>query len=358
MKERKIVFVIPDVSDSHYKNRIIEFIEQGYDVEVFGFEREGHKTVQNLPYEFQVIDKIEDHNYWSRVMIYIKVFRKLGKLYKQKDICYFLGGLDIAMFFVLCNHGCRYVYEECDLMHTYTKMKPLLELIDKRIISKSLLTISTSEGFNLFHFGTQVPSQVCFVPNRLNPEVLKLPVIPHRAVDPGHLHVGFVGVPRAHTAFFIEIFCKNFPMHTFHLYGGPLPDNMQALKQYDNFVCHGFFSNPKDLPQIYASIDVVLCTYDNRYINPQYAEPNKLYDAIYFETPIIVSTNTFLSDKVSSLNVGYEVDPFNERSIVQFFKTFDYNDLKIKQISCSRIDKMSLINKNDHFFATLNLALI
>lgn len=357
MKLPFVVFIVPSLADSHYKNRILEFIAHGFEVEVYGFERKKNEVRRTLPYKYSCLGLIDDMNYRSRISVYAKSFRGFSAKYDDRNICFYLGGLDIALFFLLYNRKARYIYEECDLMHTYTRFRNLLEIVDKRIIKKSLITISTSEGFNRFHFGHETPTQVCLVPNKLNPNILDYPVLEKTPVDITHLRVGFVGVPRSHTDLLIETFCESFPQHSFHLFGGPFPKNLEKLKAYKNFIDHGFFKNPDDLPQIYAGLDLVLCTYDNRFINPQYAEPNKLYDSIYFETPIIVSTGTYLSEKVKSLNIGYEIDPFDKDSIIDFFNRLNNNDIMQKIESCKKIEKTALINKNDLLFSHLERVL-
>lgn len=347
---KKIVFIIPFISDSHYKNRILEFIENGYDVEVFGFDRNDRKLSNQLPYNYVILGKLRSRGYLERVKIYLKSFIGFSKKYHGENVCYFFGGLDIALFFLLLNPYVLYIYEECDLMHTYTKIKRILEILDKIVIKKSLVTISSSEGFNQYHFGKDVPSNICLITNRLNKDVLRYPVPKYRLPNSNNLQIGFVGIPRPQTYFLIDTICKNFPQHSFHLYGGPLPEEFEKLKMYSNFHDHGVFKNPSDLPNIYSSIDILLCTYDNRYDNPKYAEPNKLYEAIYFETPIVVSSNTFLSDKVHMLNIGYALNPFDESEIIHFFKSIDVNDLREKHFSCAQVDKKKLININTYFF--------
>ena len=81
----------------------------------------------------------------------------VGKIYKGEKVVFYLGGLDIAMFFTLVNPKATYIYEECDLVHTYTKLKHILELVDKRIIKRSLLSVITSEGFLKYPFITVSP---------------------------------------------------------------------------------------------------------------------------------------------------------------------------------------------------------
>ena len=92
---------------------------------------------------------------------------------------------------------------------------------------------------------------------------------------------------------------------------------------------HGKFKTPEDLPAIYSQLDLVLSTYDTDSDNVRYAEPNKLYEAIYFETPIVVSSNTFLSKKVKELGVGFELD-VNRENVESFISSLTID--KISQV--------------------------
>ena len=113
-----------------------------------------------------------------------------------------------------------------------------------------------------------------------------------------------------------------------------------------------------DLPGIYSQIDVVLSAYDVRGINPRYAEPNKLYEAIYFEKPIIVSSNSFLADKVERLGIGYAVDALNEDEVVGLVKSIDGKSIEEKKINIKKIDKKDCINSNEEFFTLLEKKLL
>ena len=107
------------------------------------------------------------------------------------------------------------------------------------------------------------------------------------------------------------------------------------------------------MPGIYSQIDVVLSAYDVRGINPQYAEPNKLYEAIYFEKPIIVSSNSFLADKVARLGIGYDVDALNEDKVVALVKSINKNSIEEKKTNIRKIDKKECISSNEKLFTML-----
>ncbi len=94
----------------------------------------------------------------------------------------------------------------------------------------------------------------------------------------------------------------------------------------------------------------MLATYDVKYNNVRYAEPNKLYEAIYYETPIIVSEGCYLGDKVKQLNVGYTVDAMNEKAIMTLLEEISTDALDQKIQSIRRLGTDYAINSNEQFF--------
>ena len=216
-----------------------------------------------------------------------------------------------------------------------------------------MITVTTSEGFINYHFNGVRPDNMCLVENKLNPSILDYK-IKEKSFDKNSLSIGFVGLPRFDSVYnFIDVYCRNFPQYTFHVYGGPISDKFKTLEKYPNCKLHGFFNNPADLPQIYGSIDLVLSTYDTKYENVRYAEPNKIYESIYFETPIIVSSNTFLAEKVKRLGIGFDVDAMNEDAIVNFVGSLNEEIVNAKSNAAKNIDKRNTLNFNEHLFGML-----
>ena len=125
------------------------------------------------------------------------------------------------------------------------------------------------------------------------------------------------------------------------------------VEKYDNLYYHGRFSNPIDLPSIYDKIDLSLATYAAYDDNVKYAEPNKLYEAIYFRCPIIVSEGVFLGDKVKDLNVGYAINAMDEKAIYEFLATLDNNSYQDKLQGCMRIEQNACLNINEEYFAEI-----
>lgn len=355
----KIVFIINSISAQRCIKRIEEFIVNKYNIEAYGFNR--NMGIFNTPEHFR-IEVIGNFSNSTPLMKRIPIIRKgilkvIQKYKNEQDVVYYLFQLDIAMIFKSLAWNKKYFFEESDLMHTYIRnpiVKNILEAIDKRIIKNSLLSIFTSEGFLNYHYRDKRPENVYVIPNKLNVSIEQICKRKEIKCESGKLRIGFVGFPRYKSIVaFAESFCKNFPNYEFHIYGEPVEqfvNNFKCLRQYPNCIFHGSFLNPIDLPQIYFNIDLVLSTYDIEHENVRYAEPNKIYEAIYFETPIIVSSGTFLESKVKQLNIGYSVDPQNSSEVISLIKGINSNSIKEKIASCKKIDKEECLNINNDFF--------
>lgn len=81
--------------------------------------------------------------------------------------------------------------------------------------------------------------------------------------------------------------------------------DIERLKEeYPDTEFIGTFDYPKDIANIYSKINVSFAVYDSHLKNVRVALPNKLYEAIRCEMPIIVAPDTYLAEMVESLGVG------------------------------------------------------
>lgn len=357
MNKKKIVFILNNITLTRCLKRVSEFIDNGYEVEVYGFEKSGEEGYASPPnFNITTIGTFSrNQSYLARLKVYYKSLKPLFKKYKGQDVIFYYFFFNIAFAARLLCHR-TYIYEESDMPYTgirYKLIRNWLGGIDKRMIKKSLLTVMTSEGFIDYHFGDERPKNIVVVPNRVNPLLMELPY--HRqgfAIN--HLSIAFVGGFRYKSVInFATVIAESFPQHEFHAYGIIL-ENGEELKalceKYSNIHFHGKFRNPDDLPSIYEKIDIVLATYDATYINAQFAEPNKMYEAIFFRTPIVVSTNTFLAKKVTKLGIGYHINGLDKQEIVSFVNGLTADDVNQKIQSMEALPQEYAVNKNPELF--------
>lgn len=81
--------------------------------------------------------------------------------------------------------------------------------------------------------------------------------------------------------------------------------DVERLKnEYPEAEFIGAFDYPKDIASIYSKVNVSFAVYDSNLKNVRIALPNKLYEAIRCEMPIIVAPGTYLAETVELLGVG------------------------------------------------------
>ena len=360
MAKKKIIFFINAITITRCIKRIEEYIDNGYEVEAYGFERGGEVYAQPSKFHINVIGKHDvSQGYFTRLRIIFSSLKPILKKYRKEDVIFYYFFFDIAFTARLLSRK-PFIYEESDIPYTGVGnvwLRNLLRRIDKRIIRKSLLTVMTSEGFIDYHFGDERPKNIIVVPNRVNPQ-LDAFEYHNKVLDINHLSFAFVGGFRYDSIMnFATVVAERFPQHDFHVFGNIMQNEealMSLVEKHDNIRYHGLFRNPDDLPGVYEKIDVVLATYDATSINAQYAEPNKLYEAIYFRTPIVVSSNTFLAKKVKRLGIGYDINGLNKDEIVAFIENLSQDDLLAKQSACAAIPKETATNSNPEVFDYLN----
>lgn len=361
---KTIVFILSSAVNQNGIKRIDEFCDRGYKVLAYGFKR--NTDVDNKPKSVvvQIVGVFSNNMpYLKRIGIMKRGISQAIQETKDNDCVYYVIGTDVALIYTFISNK-PYFYEEPDLVHTYIKsriVRNALEWLDLRIIKNSLLTVFRSEGFIKYHFGQRAPSNVTFIANRLNPVVMDYPVKEKNIPNMEHLKFGFAGAIRFKSIYnFAKVVVENFPQHEFHFYGTAPSDEgliFRNLEKYSNCIFHGRFHNPDDLPSIYEKLDLVLSTYDVEYENVRFAEPNKIYEAIFFETPLIVSKGTFLGDKVENLGVGYTIDALNDQEVIDFVNSLTVESIQEKVYSAKRIDKREVLNINDDFFRKIKALL-
>ena len=358
---KKLVFIMAGMGNPNNIKRIEEARERGFDVDVYAFDgqRDGPRDPEGVEVHM-IPGYTSDLPYWKRIGKVVSGLKSVINLYQKDECVYYLFRNDKAIIFTMLTNR-PYIFEEADMTHANIKNRLVSNWFEcrlRKVIRNSVVSVFRSEGFLQYHFGDNRPKNVYVIPNRLHAGVANIPAMEYTGLDAGHLRFGFVGGVRYYTIYkFAETMLKNFPQHEFHFYG-MFPNEKQEkqfmpLDKYENCYFHGAFRSPDALPEIYSKIDVLLSAYDVTAINPRYAEPNKLYEAIYFDKPIIVSSNSFLANKVMCLGVGYDVDALNEDAIVSLINSITADSIAERKQNIAKIDKKTCINNNEEFFSLL-----
>lgn len=356
--ERTVVFIAPQLQQPRVIRRINTVYQAGIPIKVYGFDSgifsENLKSI-SFPVT-EIIKRDKKDSKLKKSFCFIKTLRRIKKE-NSKDAIFYIFSAEMGNFsWVLRNR--KTIYEEADIFGAYfTKpiVRKIFRFIDRGTIRRSLLTVFTSEGFVDYTFGEKRPNNVLVIPNKLNSHFFnaerKTEVSPS-VIDINHIKFGFVGIIRYPNTIvrFAEVIGRKFPQHEFHFYGAPdVASYVERVKKMPNVFLHGPFLNPVELPSIYSQIDIVVSCYDTTSWNVRVAEPNKLYEAVFFETPIVVSKGTFLEKQVLKFNAGYAINADNDESIIDFVNSVSAEDLNKCRTMEKRVPWFELVDDTTPF---------
>lgn len=330
---KKIVFLVTILSQPRIIRRIETIANLGYDIEVYGYDRSKYNcNILRKDIKLTVLRKMQDRsNYLLRIWRIRQDLNRIFKNCEQEDCIYYSFGFIECLLLGIKKKP--YFYEISDIpynMGGLMLLRPLLKMVDKHLIEKSVCTIMTSTGFKEYFNANS--DNIIVIPNKVNNYLRKCSRVP-LAKHENNMVFSFAGFIRYSTMIrFATVIGKWFPHHQFHFYGvaDSLATKMaieELTETYPNVKLYGEYKNPDDLEIIYNGIDVVVATYGNTSLNERILDPNKLYESIFFCRPIIVSQGTFLAKQVEKYMCGIVIDSSSEETIKQAVEKLTFQQL-------------------------------
>lgn len=316
----KVLFLVQHLGQPRCIKRILAIKEAGFEVEVHGFDRGYYSENINMLVENGVIVKqIIPSNGLSKIsklLSYSKLVRYVVNEMSSNDIIYAFG-FEMATLTRLLTCS-KYVYECADVVAA-REHSNLMKWLDNNNIKESCFTVFTSEGFADFFWGEKrnnpdIRDKYILHPNRLSTYFLNQTRPVAQYVSSNKIRFGFAGLLRFLDIYFTfcELIGKEYPYYEFHFWGDADESGKKMVndiaEKYSNVFYHGKYANPQDLDKVYNSFDVCVAVYNTSSGNVCIAEPNKLYESMYYGKPIVVSKNTFIGKKVEQLGVGQAIE--------------------------------------------------
>lgn len=359
-----IVFIALQLSQPRCIKRIKAIFEAGFQVKVYGFDSGLYNdSLKSLPFPVErIVKRDKKQGKLKKIKFFITQIKQILQENKKNSIFY-LFGYEIASFVYLL--GCKkYIYEEADVTAARTNncfVRNLMLFLDRRIIKHSYRTVFTSGGFVPFIFPHRAPKEkFIMMPNKLSPffDEEKKRRVRSSDIDIEHIKFGFIGLIRYPNTIvrFARVIGREFPQHEFHFWGDAEREDYidEETRSYKNVFIHGRFKNPDDLMSIYEKIDISIVCYDTASGNVKIAEPNKIYESIFFEKPIVVSSGTFLAERVKYYGIGYDIDASDDKMIVQFVNSISKDDLDSKVGTMNSIPWQEVVDNSDALIDSLN----
>ncbi len=361
MVSNKMVFICPSLSQPRCIKRVTSFINAGCSCEVYGYER-GNYDVNKYPEDVNVtvLSKIEDGtNYASKLKLAYFDVKRIIKKYKNTDTLFYSFSMQHSMVFRLFR--VKYIYEISDILYAYPRFMRYLKLfkwIDKKLIRGSYKTVMTSGGF--YDFYGLNSDKIMVIPNKVSPILQSIGTRERLTITGKRIRFAFIGGIRYQSvANFAKIVGEKFPHHSFSFYGACSPavkkmiDFDAIINKYNNVDYYGVFKSPYDLPAIYKNVDIVIACYDVNSLNERLAEPNKLYEALFFCRPIVVSDGIFLGSRVKDLKCGFAIDASTEESIFNFISSLDINEINTISEREFSMQLSEMVDDTEHLIPSL-----
>lgn len=247
--------------------------------------------------------------------------------------------LQIAVKYQKKHREVKIIYEVADLHRLIVdKQRQIVNQIaqkyliaqDRNLADKYQLLVITSEAYWDSYFSLFVDEK----------KKLYMPNVPdlsafdqYKRDTPHEFTVGYIGGIRYKNQMrnLIEA-CKRTNVHL--LIAGYEQDSneIETLCQNQDYIeWVGAFDFQESAASLYSRCDVMYSVYDASMANVRVALPNKLYECIRCEIPIIVAKNTYLSHVVGQWGIGEAVDHESIDELVTVIESMRDNEEQYKQ---------------------------
>lgn len=359
----KILVVTGSLTQPRVQRRIRSFSQAGHQVTVYGFDRMLQKANKFIPEDVEIhfLGMLTGAGVnLKRLLLMFKAFGTLKNATRQKsyDVIYCFS-FDSALIASFLGQRCIHFYEISDLMFSGQHAGLLSKIfcrLENRILIKFDTIVLTSPWFGdeLKRRVPEVNNKLFVIENKIPEEIaerFQRPAQPLKIDKSRPVRIGYIGLVKYVDCVypFINEIAKQPDKFEFHIFGNTQSgDFFERCEGIRNIYNHGPFKNPDDLNKIYSQTDLVFTAYDNRDYNVRVAIPNKLFEAIFFGVPLVVSSKTALSERVINWQVGYVVDPSDNDYAKKFIDNFKVSELEKFALNCSQFPKEELLNKRSN----------
>lgn len=356
--KNKILFLLSHQPNPRFVKQI-KFLSASSDVSVVYYYRDYMKDISSEYSSFcslnVSIGSISNGNYLQRVGKYLKSILGLYKIVQANRYdTLIVNNIDTLVLFKLCtlfqkNHT-DIVIEISDLRsHSYTNgiKSKIIRVIEKFIFKFVDKLIVTSPKFYDVYYNEFFKGKVFVLENKplSNMVPSKLEKKQNEKVVIGI--VGLLLQGRPYETLFEAV--KEDDRFEVHIYGkGTYQELVEKYaSKYENIKYFGEYNFFQDSAKIYASLDILYMPYDttNGSLNNKIALPNKLYEAIYFQVPIITSRGTYLGELVEQYGIGKTIKCCDKKSL---FDTLLNINIENIQNNFQKLDKNIFLADGDY----------
>lgn len=327
---KKITFLISHRPDNRYEKRL-NLLKGDYKVDIIYWnkaEEEISFRMDNVTsHEIHIIaDQTNPMKRLKETMQFIPIaYKKLCQIHPQIVYVGNIDMLDIAYRYKKKNKDIKVIYEIADLHRLIIDkqtnpikriVSSILKLDERKLIKYvDLLVLTSMKFYDEYYCNLIQRSRVIFLPNMPEVKIFKA----YEKIDHEEFTVGFIGWIRYIDQLKMLVRASQVAKVNVLFAGtdGHGTDFKDYCSRYSNVEFLGTFDYANKINELYGLIDCSYAVYDASMKNVRLALPNKLYESILCETPIIVADNTYLSELVEQYGVGISVGYNDEETLIK-----------------------------------------
>lgn len=319
---KKVVLLMPHIPNPRMLKRV-KALENDFKISLIYWDRllensESFK-ISSQHRLFKIAIKAPQGKPLSRVIPLVMFLGKsLSVLKTEKPNIIHVAELDMLfianIYRLLYDSNVRIIYEIADLYKfTFNVDSKGIRKISGRILNKiekklckniSKIILTSPYFWNVYYSKFVEQEKYLFIPNTPSKELF----LNYKKEENRIFTIGFIGLIRYVEQLKLLISAVeglNEDIRILIAGNGPGYKQIIEYSRNKDFVkIYGPYNYEKEIIQLYSKIDCVYSVYDTKLNNVRVALPNKLYEAIVCELPIIVADNTVLGEFVKENNIG------------------------------------------------------
>ncbi len=342
--DRRLVFFCPDITETGTLTRAHQFIDQGYAITVFGFQR-GRYNIEYAPaWPVVPLGATVDGRYWQRLRALMRAFPTLLRhraALVRADVFYArnIDQLMLAMLARLATLSrAPIAYEVLDIPPILMKRgvaATMLRMLERLCLRYTRILVLSSPGFHRGYYSAiQMYGGAWFLlENKLHPSIADLSPrtvgVPAPAVTRARRPwvVGYFGLIRGEaTLDLITRLADRLRGRVVFRFRGVLTTVSQAkfaaaVRSRPNMVYGGPYRPYRDFEAIYRGVDFAWAIdLEHADHNSRWLLPCRLYESGYFGVPCLTVRGFEVGALVERYRIGWTFDAPLEQSLVRFFE--------------------------------------
>lgn len=349
-KQLKILSVLQVLGHPRDSKRISGLQASGFQVSVVSFERDYHSG--RLPdCSVEILDKIENRKYLSRLLKIIKSLPRLRKRIRQVDVVY-ASGQDMAAMAYIAGLGLSRpivleVGDIVDMQLSSNIFGKFVRKLEQFFVNRYKLLVVISPGFldDYYRKWLRVKIPALVIENKLEESFA------HR-LDAGEtlsasnfesgeqriIRIGYFGLLRDEWSWLVleKLAAENPDKYEIVLAGMAVnpKDIAQRVLAYNNMIYLGEYKSPEDLSSLYGQVDIVWACYAHigeRDWNLKWGRPNRFFESCFFAKPTFARQGAHFAKDVEKYNIGKVINNHELDDVINQIKSINPDDFILWQ---------------------------